>query len=487
MTSKDIQKYILNNKLNTQEGMAAPFPLMFVYNEYMKMEKIYPLGFDCIIVVSKNGYLQQHLSQDRLDQMMTLLLEEYSHNQKKFQNRNREIKKIFKQLEYHCVKLNWDQLSQMDVPALWSKYEQFADLFRLFWQYVAMGEEKGLFVESQIVPQLAFDWNVSEKQARKFLAILSQPNFLSVIVQEQLDFWQTCLDYDQLGTKALKKYQKKYFWKKTDFQHQAEYSIQDLEKELKQRLKRKSKKQILQEIDRIQNSVQTLAKEKQKLVKKLRLSASQKTLIDFISMMGKMADQRKLPMMMGFYSLFKFLKLFAQKAGVAAEVAINLISMVELKKLVFQNKYDKSQINQRKKGFLAIFEKNQSPVLEYGKNVSIIENIINQKNLTSQLKGTVASTAGKKQIQGIVRVVTDPKATSFRKDEILVTGMTRPEFVPLMKKAAAIITNEGGITCHAAIISREMRIPCIIGTKNATTFLKTGQMVTLDLIHGTIK
>ena len=55
--------------------------------------------------------------------------------------------------------------------------------------------------------------------------------------------------------------------------------------------------------------------------------------------------------------------------------------------------------------------------------------------------------------------------------------MTRPEHLPGMRKAAAIVTDDGGITCHAAIVSRELGIPCIIGTRVATQVLKDGEMV----------
>jgi pyruvate,water dikinase len=65
--------------------------------------------------------------------------------------------------------------------------------------------------------------------------------------------------------------------------------------------------------------------------------------------------------------------------------------------------------------------------------------------------------------------------------------MTRPEFVPLMKKASAIVTAEGGITCHAAIVSRELGIPCVIGTKNATKVLKTGDEIEVDAEKGIVK
>ena len=70
--------------------------------------------------------------------------------------------------------------------------------------------------------------------------------------------------------------------------------------------------------------------------------------------------------------------------------------------------------------------------------------------------------------------------------DILVASMTRPEYLPAMKKAAAFITDEGGITCHAAIIAREMKKPCIIGTKIATQVLKDGDMVEVKANHGLV-
>lgn len=69
---------------------------------------------------------------------------------------------------------------------------------------------------------------------------------------------------------------------------------------------------------------------------------------------------------------------------------------------------------------------------------------------------------------------------------ILVTGMTTPEFVPAMRRATAIVTDEGGLTCHAAIISRELGKPCIVGTKYATRVLKTGQTVEVAANHGVV-
>lgn len=92
---------------------------------------------------------------------------------------------------------------------------------------------------------------------------------------------------------------------------------------------------------------------------------------------------------------------------------------------------------------------------------------------------------------GKVRIIEDPKdIKEFKDGEILVTLMTSPDWVPAMKKASAIITNNGGMTCHAAIVSREMQIPCLVGTTSrgnaATNVLKNGQEITVDAKNGVV-
>ncbi len=88
---------------------------------------------------------------------------------------------------------------------------------------------------------------------------------------------------------------------------------------------------------------------------------------------------------------------------------------------------------------------------------------------------------GSKIGHGVVRVITDvKKMNEFKRGEILVTRMTDPDWNSILTMSSAVITDEGGKTCHSAIISRELGIPCIVGTKEATKKLKTGMMVTVD-------
>ncbi len=90
---------------------------------------------------------------------------------------------------------------------------------------------------------------------------------------------------------------------------------------------------------------------------------------------------------------------------------------------------------------------------------------------------------------GVAKVIFDPhgkEAQEFKEGEILVTKMTDPDWVPLMKKSAAIVTDEGGMTSHAAIVSRELGIPCIVGTGDATQVIKSGMEVTVDGSKGVV-
>lgn len=150
----------------------------------------------------------------------------------------------------------------------------------------------------------------------------------------------------------------------------------------------------------------------------------------------------------------------------------------------------KDQLELRKEGFVVLVPYEGEPSVELGgidDKVTILNNyFIKIQNTTSDvIKGQPAH---KGKVVGIVKIVKDAhNATHFNQGDILVTGMTRPEYVPLMKKASAVITDEGGITCHAAIVSRELGIPCIIGTKTATHILKNGDKIEVNANEGIVK
>jgi len=112
------------------------------------------------------------------------------------------------------------------------------------------------------------------------------------------------------------------------------------------------------------------------------------------------------------------------------------------------------------------------------------EYILKEKNPKVLVKGIAI---GEKIASGRVRMIKNVKGIDrFRPGEILVTEMTDPDWEPIMKKSAGIITDLGGRTSHAAIVSRELGVPCLVGAEKATAVLKNGQIVTMDCSSGEV-
>lgn len=106
-------------------------------------------------------------------------------------------------------------------------------------------------------------------------------------------------------------------------------------------------------------------------------------------------------------------------------------------------------------------------------------------NVSQTIKGTVAYQGVIRGRVKIMKVAAD--GHSLKAGDILVAPMTFPSFIMAMQRAAAFVTDEGGLTCHAAIVAREMHKPCIVGTKHATRVLKDGDRVEVDAVNGIVR
>jgi len=242
---------------------------------------------------------------------------------------------------------------------------------------------------------------------------------------------------------AVKKVQEQYGWMKsrdgfTDF-----YSIKELQV--------------------IKNNIKETCKQRIKIPKELKkLSEELKELTFFRT---DRTDK--------FYEYF----------GVARPLMIEIAEFigVDFKELAF---YDANSIilGDPKK-----YDKNFSYASINNKYIILNKPIIPGLNkcTDSEIKGTPAFMGIKK---GVVKIVTHPDhINKINQGDILVAQMTLPSFISAMQKASAFVTDEGGITCHAAIIARELKKPCVIGTKIATKVLKDGDLVEVDANRGIVK
>jgi phosphohistidine swiveling domain-containing protein len=182
-------------------------------------------------------------------------------------------------------------------------------------------------------------------------------------------------------------------------------------------------------------------------------------------------------------ALRKYTKLIAKEAGYPLNL-VDFLTIDEVELYLKNNKLpSKKELVGRSNG-LAFFCRGKNVELLAGKTYGDL-----QKYLVSftgnELKGTAAY---KGMAKGVARIVLDPfKVKSFDKGDVLITGMTRPEFLSLMKKASAFVTDAGGLLSHAAIVARELKKPCILATENASKVIKDGDFVEVDANNGIVR
>lgn len=182
--------------------------------------------------------------------------------------------------------------------------------------------------------------------------------------------------------------------------------------------------------------------------------------------------------------LVRIAEQIAAKAGVSKEAALALsdlevISFFESGILpamsVLEQRDRRLVLHVTPKGFFELSESEYEPILR-------------------ALRGEIETTTVRGQsayrgvVRGVASVILDfTSGVDMPEGNVLVTGMTDPRFVPVMKKASAIVTDAGGMLCHAAIVSRELKKPCVVGTRIATQAIKNGDLVEVDADSGIVR
>jgi len=282
--------------------------------------------------------------------------------------------------------------------------------------------------------------------------------------------------------KEIDEYQKKYFWIYNSWAYCRYLSQFEIVDNIKQILN--GPRMIEKELDNLNNFSKNIKKSKDVILKKCKASRWLRQMFNFFGILSFWRDERKMQMQRMNYYLEQLGVEIARRSKMGWDylkqcdpLVIN--SLPVTKKLVDKNiKLLKNQpVMQWQKNRIVHLPKTESKKIERE-----IEKSINLA--VSEIRGMIACPG---KVEGEIVVIN--KMSEFGKMEvgkILVTVMTRPEFVPLMKKAAGIITDEGGVTSHAAVISRELRVPCVIGTQVATKKLKDGDKVFLNADHGIV-
>jgi len=297
--------------------------------------------------------------------------------------------------------------------------------------------------------------------------ILLTPESHSFIKQYQSELYNASSDKD------LNKILDKYYWIKGSYYGNPDFSIKDL----------KAEKKSLKKID---HDLEELKTKKESIIKKSKNSEELRNFIHLVDSCIALQDERKENVLRLNFVLRKMINQISEIYNDWSVEELLSLSPHEILRLLDGNLTEdyKKIIKKRNHKSVWIFSGNEYCLTTDESVIETISDLFEEKE-SDELQGFVAcggNVRGKAKI-----IISEDDFHKMEKGDILITSMTRPEFIPVMKKAAAFVTDEGGITSHAAIVSREMKIPCIIGTKIATKVFKDGDLIEVDAKKGIVR
>ena len=380
-------------------------------------------------------------------------------------------------------------LNSLKPEELIKKFERFIEAGDQFAPFLALPNNYEIYVTNKI-KQFLLE-TAGEKGVEEYLQKLMSPKEYPFQILEQIDLAKIALrvkkgeeiDLD----KELDDHLQKYQWLSCYNFDEDEFSLDDFKERL----------DVLLDLP-----LKELESKTEDIIKKLERNESEfKVTVKEIDLSGELLKQVKLLREFVFLRTYRIemnsqsnfyikplLKEIAGRGGLSLEQLAMMLSD-EIKEMIRDGKVPKLvNFGDRKKAAVTWLDDCSFGCAFGSKAQEIIsEKLAGQEipEQASEIKGTVASKGG--IVQGKVRIIAKENVANFQKDEILVTVMTSPEFMPAIQKARAIITDEGGVLCHAAIVSRELNKPCVIGTEIATKVLKTGDVVEVDAEQGIVR
>jgi phosphoenolpyruvate synthase/pyruvate phosphate dikinase len=475
MNKIDIFKKEFKKGWYVQAGSAAPLFICLAGMSGFIMKKELGYGYSRFIYNAKKGHGEMWYSQPDLKMLWGIIKRKLAKNQDYLEKIKNKYEKIFGGHEKFFVKLEKNNLGGLDDKEL---LKIFKDCARAMTDSVGLAhilEPIGLLIEKEFEAELAK--NIFDKKAfQEARVFLITPKELSFTAREENDLRKIAFQPAEKQEEAIKHHFIKYFWVHNSYAGQKKVSLNYFKKRMPE-LKTK-KTPAVNDSSALKN-----------LVNKYKLSSKSIKLAEIIKFTTIWQDERKANALKTIGYLERILQEISRRTKIPAELfhylgpseVARLNSTDDLKAL-------KHDLAKRLNGTYLIL-RGDGEIIVTGKDFEDLgfyrkELFKRQKNQTNEIRGSIAN--GGKAVGRAVVCKNVQSINKVKKGDILVASMTRPEYMPALRKAAAIVTDEGGITCHAAIVSRELGIPCIVGTKIATQVLKDGQRVEVDADEGVV-
>jgi phosphohistidine swiveling domain-containing protein len=403
-----------------------------------------------------------------------------------------KVKKIWQEwkkraavLFKYCRKINPPYLKTLTDNELKSCWKNFNKLGFLFWE-VGILPELGAYGGEVELHKILKKEQLPAFKEREAFSILSAPIGLSFYQEEERDLLKVMQQrHTRIFKCLLNRHQRKYFWLENSYYETKVLKSDFFQRRVQEKIKAKVRPAFV--LKSMQQHLDQARQQKSRIIADFKNKKAIKRVADLLSYCIWWQDHRKKFIFKYLHYFTLLINEFARRSKISPRVFdlawVNEVQLYPPRRLVLQ-------LKKRKKGYYAAHFWKNNKRFYYGKRAKSIYNRFWTRPGTvkaDKIEGTVVF-AVKKPITGkvfLIKEVRDIK--KFPSNRILVTSMTAPEYITAIRKAKAIVTDTGGLTCHAAIVSRELKVPCIVGTKIATKVFKDGDKVEVDATKGVVK
>lgn len=383
---------------------------------------------------------------------------------------------------------NWKQKTNAEA---WTAYEQYCDYYKTLG---LLGEPFAISVKDALTTQLEnyFKQQLEKKGLNKkfaeYFSTMVSPTVPSFATREEQELVQIAANAQLKGKKTvekeLEKHTQNYFWLPYDYEGTI-WEKTYFETVIEELMAKSGN--LKEQAEKLQKRFAELEKKQNQIIQASEMDEKHRQLFKALQDCSEAMDYKKELFTQSHWYKNNLMKNIATRLEIPFYHTY-FIQREEMKPALMEGKLDRQTIEQRTQYCVSIVQ-NGSSRIELGENAKAWEQKIQaeqtEKTDSKEIHGQCASPGS---AIGKARVLESPKQIGeMQEGEILVAQATTPDFVPAMKKAKAIITNEGGLTSHAAIVSRELGVPCIVGTQNATKRIKTGDLIDVHAASGIVK
>lgn len=490
MEIEGLKKIIKENRWWSEEA-----PCCFLYSPWMRSyldqgdyfgTKLLSLG----IYILKNEFVYEETLVAEKERLTNYIFKNQLENRQFLANFKTNWDKIRTAIDQN-FNPHSDECTKAD-----SCWQKLAEWHQIHWRQFIFGcfiESIDVYTDGDLLEETMRELKIAENEARKVDSILSSPEILSYLEEGQLQILRIAWEKKRGGEEAeinrgINQLVEEYSYIRVNYL-QAPMADRRYFAGLIMEEARKDNFILREEIIKLETKVSRLRQEKKEITQKYRLQGDLSEKFAIIAELGAWMDERKRLMQKSVLMIDLYLSQLARHLAEEKD-SLRFYFIDELKQLVVSGKkIADDEIRRRQDKSMVVYYRQDNKIkrkLFFNNDVEACFNLFFPKSTSLCLSGPVASKAGER-IVGEAQIILDIYKQNFLPGKILVTTMTRPEFVPIMRQAKAIITDEGGLTCHAAIVARELGIPCLIGTRRATKIFRTGDKLEIDFNQGKVK